>query len=103
MGQLGLGQTIKCFFGFHVMDAFNYYTKSHILYYNNACINCGYGIHGRYIRLLKEEERSKPIWEILGTTQDVYYNKDNKLRTQFLEVSDSSTSRKIDDDNNQKV
>ena len=85
MGQLGIIQDIKCLFGFHVMNEFNYYTSTHVLRYTNACINCSHGIHGRYVRLLKNEERDKPIWEILGTTRDVYYN-DDKLRVPFLEV-----------------
>lgn len=86
MGQLGIIQNIKCLFGFHVMNPFNYYNKYDELYYQNGCINCWRKFEHRFIRKLTEEEKDKPIWEILGTTEEIYYDRDNSLRAPFLIV-----------------
>ena len=83
MGQLGLIQDIKCLLGLHVRHAFNYYDDNHQLWFQDGCLNCWRGFKNEFVRYLTEEERNKPIWEILGTTHDTYY--DDKLRIPFLE------------------
>ncbi len=71
------------------MHAFNFYDEHGNLWYTDECLNCSHGVCFRFVRKLSEEEREKPIWEILGTTREIYYGEDNKVRKQFLEVSTS--------------
>lgn len=45
-----------------------------------------------FVRKLSPEEREKPIWEILGTTFDVFYLGDRDALMPFLELPQMRTT-----------
>ena len=92
MGQFGLIQDIKCLFGIHRMNTFNY-RKHGNLYYSDVCMSCHKGDWSSFVRNLSSDERKMPIWEILSITQEIY--DDDKKRLPFLELPQSSTPKVI--------